>query len=98
MDYNIIILNEAQKEFEEAAILYEEQKAGLGKLFIDSVENRLGFIVNNPEKYAKRKANFREAPLKIYPYNIVYIYYKRKKQIVVVAIFHTSRKPQKKYR
>ncbi|MBA2561473.1 MAG: type II toxin-antitoxin system RelE/ParE family toxin [Chitinophagaceae bacterium] len=50
-----------------------------------------------PERYAKRKDNFREAPVKVFPYIVVYTFYKTKRIITVSSIFHTSRNPRMKY-
>lgn len=96
--YLLELLDEADKEYKEAAQWYEIQRIGLGEIFIESVRKKLLFIQQYPERYSKQKTNFRETPVELFPYTIVYIFYKLKKTIIVTAIYHTSRDPKKKYR
>ena len=98
MIYQLIINEKAQKEFEEAAVWYEGQLVGLGNRFINIVQAKLELITEFPERYPKRKRNFREAPIKIFPYNIVYTFYKKEGVVTVASIFHTSRNPANKYK
>jgi mRNA-degrading endonuclease RelE of RelBE toxin-antitoxin system len=98
MSYNLIFHPEAAKEYAEAFAWYEEKKKGLGKRFENMVEFRLNKIAVNPEIYGFSKGNFREALTDIFPYTIVYKVNKRKNEIYVSAIYHTSRNPKKKYR
>lgn len=74
------------------------QQKGLGNRFINIIQAKLELIAEFPERYPKRKRNFREAPVKIFPFIIVYTFYKRKKIISVSSIFHTRRNPRLKYR
>jgi hypothetical protein len=57
----IQISEEADKEWTEAALWYDEQSPGLGNRFIKMVEKKLELIANYPERYPMRKGNFREA-------------------------------------
>jgi plasmid stabilization system protein ParE len=98
LPYSIKLLEEADKEFTEAAVWYEEQSEGLGTRFINVIQNKLNLIAQFPERYSKRKGNFREAPVKTFPYLIVYTVYKKEQVITVSAIFHASRNPKRKYR
>lgn len=96
--YTLKLLEEAHLEFLNAALWYEEKNIGLGERFIDVIEKKLELIQQHPERYPKRKGNFRETPVKIFPYVIIYSVYKKEKIITVNSIFHTSRNPRKKYR
>ncbi len=98
MIYKLIINEEAQKEFEEAAAWYEEQQTGLGGRFVNVIRTKLELIAEYPERYPKRKRNFREAPVTIFPYNIVYTFYKMDGIITIASIFHSSRNPAHKYK
>ncbi len=96
--YKLKLLEEADKEFEEAAAWYEEKSSGLGVRFIETVRSKLEDIREHPERNTKRKGNFREAVVRIFPYLIVNIFYKNNGAILVSSIFHTSRNPKRKYR
>ena len=54
---------------------YEVKQTGLGDRFVSNVKTNLELISRYPERYPKRKGNFREASVGIFPYNIVYIFY-----------------------
>lgn len=76
----------------------EKKKQGLGIRFESMVENGLLKISANPEIYGFSKSVYREALIDIFPYTIVYKMSKRKKEIYISAIYHSSRNPKNKYR
>ena len=94
----LVVLEDAEREFVQAARWYEEKSEGLGLRFIDVVKHKLELIRDDPERSPKRKGNFREAVVKIFPFVIIYVYYKKEKMITVNSIFHTSQNPRKKFR
>ena len=96
--HTLITLEEADKELQEAAVWYEEKSSGLGFRFIEVIERKLEIIQEHPERNSRRKGNFREAVIKIFPYVIVYTFYKEDWIITVNSIFHTSRSPKKKHK
>ncbi len=94
----IQILEEADKEFQEAANWYEDKSEGLGLRFIEVIKIKLEVIQRNPERNPKRKGNFRESVVRTFPYVIIYTFYKKENIITINSIFHTSLNPRKKYR
>lgn len=96
--YKLIILEGADKELTESAKWYETKSEGLGDRFIDTIKKKLQTIQQSSERYPKRKGNFREAAVKIFPFLIIYTFYKKEKIITINSIFHASRNPRKKYR
>jgi len=75
---------------------YEEQQTGLGDRFLNELEECYDKIESMPEIYAKIKSNFRQIILPVFPYVIVFEILKN--DIVVYAVFHTSRNPRKKFK
>lgn len=96
--FALSFIEEASKEFKEASLWYEEQSDGLGDRFIDTIQRKLQLIQQFPERYPKRKNNFREAIVKTFPYIIIYIFYKNEGMVVINTIFHASRNPRKKHK
>ena len=96
--FTLSLLEPASKEFAKAAQWYEERTEGLGDRFSDIIQRKLQLIQQFPERYPKRKKNFREAIVKTFPYIIVYSFYKTERTIIVHTIFHSSRHPRKKYK
>lgn len=85
-------------ELANAYIWYEEQQEGLGERFVAKIQQRLNQIIDNPEKYKIVYKNYREITIEKFPYQIVYVIEKLKRQILIIAVFHTKRSPTQKYR
>ena len=96
--YALNFLEDATKEFTEAAHWYEEKGIGLGDRFIDTIQRKIQLIQQFPERYPKRRRNFREAVVKTFPYIIIYTFHKTEGVIIIHTIFHSSRNPRKKYK
>ena len=96
--FSIIFHPEADKEYAEAMIWYAEQKMGLEKRFELSVETIINKIQDFPGLFKYTRKPYREASVVLFPYTIVYKMNKRKQTIYIVAVYHSSRNPRKKYR
>ncbi len=96
--YKLLILEEADKELQDAAVWYEEKSNGLGLRFVETISKKIESIHEHPTRYAKRKGNFREAIVRIFPFSIIYVFSKVDNMIIIHAIYHTSRNSKKKYR
>lgn len=87
----------AQKELAEAFQWYEERSQGLGIRFIEVVSNKLSELSNYPDRYAKRKGEFREVSTNIFPYILIYEFLPKEKIVFISHVFHTKRNPKLKY-
>lgn len=93
---NIQLLERAEGELTDAYLWYESQQPGLGERFVDQVDHYLALIASNPYQYPARYGNeLHVAPLKTFPYLVVYWVDKVRNAVFVTSIFHTSRKPKK---
>ena len=92
MKYKLIVRPEAESELLEAVKWYEEKVRGLGANFLLNVEATIESILRIPEAYTLTYKNTRRALVRKFPFGVHYII--DKKNIVVLAIFHASRKPQ----
>lgn len=83
----------AKKEFINSAKFYEGRVVGLGKRFKQEIRNQLDLIQNNPKSAELKYKDIRVLVIKTFPFTI---HYKIEKEyIVIVAIFHSSRNPEK---
>ena len=82
---------EAQTEFEEAAAWYEQQRDGLGSEFIAEVQAVLNQISAVPGLYAAIYHGVRRAPVRRFPYTILYRV--EQDSVLILAVFHTRRDP-----
>lgn len=97
MSYTVRYNSKAEIEYYEAFDWYEKRSPGLGDRFEFFVENSIHYIVNNPFIYPDKKYNCRECCVENFPYLIIYKVYPELKIILIVSIFHTSRRPSNKY-
>jgi plasmid stabilization system protein ParE len=95
--HGVILSSRAQKEIIEAWDWYEDRQRGLGDRFLKEVKSRIEKIAQTPERYPTRFRSYKETPVPIFPFLIIYRINKRKKLIRIVSIFHTSLNPKKKY-
>jgi len=91
--YNLIIKEEAAIDIEDAYWWYENKQHNLGDLFLEFLEKSFSSIIVNPKIYAKKYKEMRQAPLQKFPF--VVIYEIEEKNIIIFAVFHTSRNPKK---
>ncbi|WP_373275004.1 type II toxin-antitoxin system RelE/ParE family toxin [Parapedobacter tibetensis] len=94
----ILFHPEAEKEYLKSIIWYEERLEGLGRRFERMIEAKIEAIAENPLHYPVKKKDFRECLTPIFPFLIVYKYYPKNNTVFIASIFHSSRKPSKKYR
>jgi hypothetical protein len=92
--YTVKFLHEAEIEIADACEWYEKQQKGLGKRFINEVDQYITLIAKKPLHYNVRfVGRFRFAVLQIFPYMIAYKVDDVNKVIRVHSVFHTSRNP-----
>lgn len=74
---------------------YEEQKMGLGDLFLAELGRCYTKLENHPLHYQKLKKNYRHLVLNTFPY--VLIFEVIGEEIIIFAVFHTARNPKLKF-
>ena len=94
MNYNLIIKEEAVQDIQKAFDYYEECKLGLGDRFLDTLDIYLDRIQQFPLHYQIKNKTYREAFIKDFPFLIIFEI--EDENIIVYAVFNTSRNPLKK--
>jgi plasmid stabilization system protein ParE len=94
--YQLILKPNAILMAREAYEWYEDKSEGLGEIFLAELETCIQKIKSEPVLYSKVKKNFRQLSLKRFPYVVVYELIKT--EVIVFAIFHTSRNPKDKFK
>lgn len=94
--YTILFSKRAEEEIISSWNWYEERQQGLGDRFVKEVFIKVNLIERNPERYPERRQHFRETPVAVFPYLIIYRINKQKRSINIVSVFHTSLNPRKK--
>jgi plasmid stabilization system protein ParE len=96
MAYKLILKSGAEDDIEFAYNWYEDQKIGLGEEFLAELVEYYGKLEKHPSGYSKIRRNYRKAALKRFPYNIIFEIIRT--EVLVYAVFHTSRNPKNKLR
>lgn len=81
------------RRIEDAAGWYEEQGTGLGREFLDEVFRSLQRVVEQPQSYSSVHRATRRALIRRFPFGVFYRI--EADSIVVVAVMHGSRDPQR---
>lgn len=94
--YTIQIKPIAVQMAKDAYDWYEEQKEGLGDLFLSELSRCYTKLEKNPLFYQKLKKNYRHLVLSKFPY--VLIFELIENDIIIFAVFHTARSPKLKFK
>lgn len=94
--YLVIFSGRVQKEIAKSWQWYEERQPGLGDRFVKEVLAKVKLIEQNPERYPTRYKSYKETPIAVFPFLIIYRLNSGKKIIRIVSVFHTSLNPKKK--
>ena len=88
---DVLFLEVAQQELDEAIDYYNFESSGLGKTFLEEILSTLRLILNHPEAWAPCSKRTRRCLTQKFPYGI--IYQVREAEILIIAISHLHRKP-----
>ncbi|CAN5333895.1 hypothetical protein BH09BAC2_BH09BAC2_07910 [soil metagenome] len=94
--FTAIFSTRAQKEITQAWLWYEDRQQNLGNRFVKEVINRIRLIELYPERFPTRFKSYKEAPVLLFPFLIIYRVNRKMKSVRIVSIFHTSLNPKKK--
>jgi hypothetical protein len=84
-------LSIAEHELAEAANFYDETQSGVGRLFLDAIQETGERIRRNPEWWPVLAAPVRSCRVFPFPYRLLYREFPDRIQIV--ALYHNSRRP-----
>jgi plasmid stabilization system protein ParE len=78
-------------EIDDAHDWYEQQRSGLGREFLDEVEQVLADIIANPARHGFAEKDIRAGLLNRFPYTVYYRVLADR--IRALAVYHASRDP-----
>lgn len=88
---NVLILETAEREIEEAVDYYNEQLPGLGFEFAIELKEAIARIVDFPDAWIPFSKNSRKCLINRYPYAI--LYQVEDETILIHAVMHLKRDP-----
>lgn len=87
---------QAENELEDALYFYDLISTKIGDNFLNQINTCIQSILLNPETYKLEFDVYRQAVVTKFPFVIIYT--KIDSKILISAIFHTSKNPNKKFR
>ncbi len=93
MGADFFLTPEATQDIDEAYAWYETQRVGLGEEFLGCVDVCIERIRKEPQWCPKVYGDYRRALLRRFPYAAFYVL--DSERVVVVAVLHTARNPNK---
>ena len=91
MTLRIVFRRAAKREFENAAVRYDEQRLGLGEEFTIEIEQALARAAAAPERYPIVFGDIRRTVARRFPFSVYFRV--RLDSMVVLALFHGRRNP-----
>ncbi len=89
----VILRPETEIDIAQAASWYESQQPGLGFQFVEEIKCAFKRIAQNPSLYSTLHKEVRRALIHKFPFGIYY--FAEEKKIVIIAVMHVSRNPQR---
>lgn len=81
----------ARLEYEEAALWYDAQKAGLGVEFVEEIDKALLTACEAPQRCPAIVQDVRRVRVKRFPY---FVFFRvRENSLIVLSVFHVRRSP-----
>ena len=87
----LVWLSIAKLELAEAADFYDEKQPGVGKRFMDAVEEAGERIRQNPEWWPFYAPPVRSSRVVPFPYRL--LFRELPDRIQIIAVYHSSRRP-----
>lgn len=91
MSFTAIILEEAEKDIENAYIWYESLQINLGSAFFEKISEAIKNISNKPYQAQKIYKEVRRYIIKKFPFGVYYIANSESNEIQIIAILHFKR-------
>jgi plasmid stabilization system protein ParE len=91
MTYEVVFRRAAQREYADAALWYEERRAGLGAEFASEVERAIEAIARNPARFPIIHRDVRCIRARRFPYSVFFRI--ETTRVVILAVFHARRNP-----
>jgi plasmid stabilization system protein ParE len=91
MNRALVVLPRAEAEVNDAAAWYARQSVASAVKFVDVFEVALTKLGENPLQYQIVQDQMRRAPLRGFPYGLLYVV--EEQAVVILSCFHARRDP-----
>jgi toxin ParE1/3/4 len=91
MTLAVVFRRTARREFDDAALWYEERRSGLGVQFVSEIDRAVRLAAENPQRFPIMHRDVRCVRARRFPYSVFFRVELRR--IVILAVFHARRDP-----
>lgn len=91
MDYQLLVRKEAEADIIEAFEYYEFCQKNLGQSFLQSIEESLEKIQNNPLLYKEIHRHVRRVFINRFPYGVYFVILEN--TLLVIGVIHARKNP-----
>jgi plasmid stabilization system protein ParE len=91
VSYTVYFHPDAESEMDEAALFLDREDPGLGREFLQAVENAVDQILSRPEAAQLIQGRVRRKLVQKFPFSVIYSV--RDTQIRILAVSHQKRRP-----
>jgi toxin ParE1/3/4 len=92
MTLRVAFLHPARRDFEDAAVWYEERRSGLSAEFRAEVDAAVALAAEQPLRFPRKHKDIRCVRVRRFPYSVFFL--QEESRIVVLAVFHVRRDPR----
>ena len=94
MSFQVVIEEEAEQEFAEAAEFYDGREPGVGQRFAKELQAFFRKVCQGPERFpfASRLTQKAKMP-EPWPYSVFFVVKRQTSEVIISTIWHGSRNP-----
>jgi plasmid stabilization system protein ParE len=94
MSFRVVIEEEAEREFAEAVVFYDEREPGVGQRFAKELQSFFKTVCQDPERFpfASRLTQKAKMP-EPWPYSVFFVVKRQTSEVIISTIWHGSRNP-----
>ena len=92
--YHVFIKEEARLHIADSYTFYASESYTLAERFLDCLYDVYSYLERSPEMFKTVEKGFLQAPVKVFPYVVIFKIYDF--QVVIFSVFHTSQNPKKR--
>ena len=94
MSFRVVIEEEAEREFADAVVFYDEREPGVGQRFAKELQVFFQKVCQDPERFpfASRLTQKAKMP-DPWPYSVFFVVKRQTSEVIISTIWHGSRNP-----
>jgi plasmid stabilization system protein ParE len=93
MRFQVVIAEEAEREFAGAVDYYDQRETGLGQKFARAVRDVFKTACENPERFRRYSRLARKVKVPDWPYSVYFTIKTDMREVVVISVWHGARNP-----